>query len=100
MFIGAFILDHQHYCNLYDTWQDWFSNTFNPQTIHEDLIELVARGRDYNERKNDVRDKAIQYSNTDTSGLSWAEFSFISGWFEAMGRRYGLLTEFRENGIC
>ena len=31
---------------------------------------------------------------------SWSDVSNWEGFFETYGARYGLLTEFRENGIC
>lgn len=56
----------------------------------------------YAERKAEVRELAIEWQ-TDyfpNNSLSWGEVAFWNDYFEKLGRRYGLLTEFKENGIC
>lgn len=55
----------------------------------------------YAEKKAEVRERAIewQYEFADRT-MSWGEFAEETAEFERLGRRYGLLTEFRENGIC
>ena len=54
----------------------------------------------YAEKKAEIRDKAIQwqYDFADRV-ISWGELAEETAEFERLGRRYGLLTEFRENGI-
>jgi hypothetical protein len=32
--------------------------------------------------------------------MSWGELAYWQEYFEKLGKRYGLLTEFRENCIC
>lgn len=54
----------------------------------------------YQERKESVRMEAIEYQNTfSDKPYSWGELATLSYYFEKMGKRYGLLKEFRENGI-
>lgn len=54
----------------------------------------------YAERKNAAREKAMRYQNTITEfNLSWGEMAEWQAMFERLGKRYGLLREFRENGI-
>ena len=64
-------------------------------------IPLVITGNTYQDRKNNVRDKAIEYQNTyyDFCDYSYGELSVINEFFEKAGRRYGLLNEFTTNGI-
>lgn len=66
------------------------------------LIPLKVAGRCYNDRKNDLRNKAIDWSNTGGEYQNWSygELSIIQTFFENNGRRYGLLGEFKENCIC
>ena len=66
------------------------------------FIPLTVSGKTYQERKNDLREKAIEYQNTwyDFCGFSYGELADIQAFFENNGRRYGLLNEFRENAIC
>ena len=55
----------------------------------------------YKRAKESARDKAIEWQNDfGNHNYSWGELIFYSSYFEKLGRRYGLLTEFRENGIC
>lgn len=57
--------------------------------------------KSYSERKEEVRDMAIEYSNSFAEGkqYSYGEMAEIQGNLERLGRRYGLLREFRENGV-
>ena len=66
------------------------------------MIPLIVSGRNYQERKNDIRNKAIEYQNSmyDFCDFSYGEIGDIQAFFENNGRKYGLLKEFRENAIC
>ena len=51
--------------------------------------------------KQAARDKAIEWQyDFNNHNYSWGELVEYQGYFEKLGKRYGLLTEFRENGIC
>lgn len=65
-------------------------------------IPLQVSGRTYQERQNDLREKAIEWSNNlnEFPNWSYSELGDISEFFETNGRRYGLLKEFQENCIC
>ena len=65
------------------------------------MIPLIVSGRNYQERKNDIRNKAIEYQASwyDFCGFSYGELSIISDYFEYYGRKYGLTKEFEVNGI-
>ena len=54
----------------------------------------------YQRRKNEIRDKAIfwQIEASETS-MSYSELAEAADYFFTVGKRYGLLREFRENGI-
>lgn len=55
----------------------------------------------YVKGKESVREKALDWQNSwNDHSYSWSELSWWSEYFEKLGRRYGLLREFRENGIC
>ena len=53
----------------------------------------------YNDKKEQVRDIAQRFQSILEPGLSWEEIAIIQTWFERNGKRYGLIKEFRENGI-
>ena len=53
----------------------------------------------YQEMKERVRQMAIDWQLNDSEGASWNELIAIGEKFAKLGKRFGLLTEFRENGI-
>ena len=55
----------------------------------------------YQAGKEAARATAQEWQNdfTEYNICYWSELATISEYFEKLGRRYGLLTEFRENGI-
>lgn len=64
------------------------------------FIPLKVSGRTYAERKDDLQNKAIEWSYASGVGAwSYGELATIQEFFEINGRRYGLLNEFRENAI-
>lgn len=79
---------------------EFYEKTFNPDTEIVFTLRLEISGKTYRERKEYVRNIAIMFSLNDNGGLSQGELEEIGEWFQTMGRRYGLLGEFRENGIC
>lgn len=55
----------------------------------------------YQEKKKKAREKAIEWQERLVEqSISYGELVIAQPVFEQLGRRYGLLTEFRENGIC
>ena len=54
----------------------------------------------YAERKENARQIAIDWQlNESEQDLSYVELAEAGNYFYKMGKRYGLLREFRENGI-
>lgn len=57
--------------------------------------------RDYQDAKEAIRDFAqLMGMAFSLCSMSYGELADWQGFFEMVGRRYGLLTEFRENAIC
>ena len=55
----------------------------------------------YQENKKAARNEAIEWQfTTAQEPMYWSELAEWQEHFERLGRRYGLLREFRENGIC
>ena len=55
----------------------------------------------YQEKKKKAREKASEWQERLVEqSISYGELVIAQSVFEQLGRRYGLLTEFRENGIC
>lgn len=54
----------------------------------------------YKERKEEIRDEAIDFQfEFEQNNYSYGELAYYQRYFTIMGKRYGLLKEFRENGI-
>ena len=68
----------------------------------ESIEEItMAKKKTYTERKEMARNDAINWQSDFAMNVySWGELAFWADHFERLGKRYGLLREFRENGIC
>lgn len=54
----------------------------------------------YQYRKNNARNKAIEWqADFCNHDYSWGEIAEFQAMFYKLARRYGLVREFRENGI-
>ena len=55
----------------------------------------------YLANKKAARNEAIEWqATTAQEPMYWSEVAYWNEHFERLGRRYGLLREFHENGIC
>lgn len=55
----------------------------------------------YQRAKQRARDKVVEWQRDfENHDYSYGELAAWQEYFERLGRTYGLLTEFRENGIC
>ena len=61
----------------------------------------MATNKTYQEKKEAARQEAIDWQYwASEQNLSYGELADYAAHFERLGRRYGLLQEFRENAIC
>lgn len=106
MFIGFYRLENEEYFDIYYKnkygYEEWRKNTFSPDCEDITIFDFKISGKTYNERKASLQDLAIDFSNSMIRGLDWSygELATICNYFYKMGKRYGLLKEFRENCIC
>lgn len=65
------------------------------------FIDLSISEKDYLSRQNHVRDIAIEYQNLFWNGfdMSYGDLFEFSAYFEKQAKKYGLVHEFKENGI-
>ena len=62
----------------------------------KEVVDMNA----YKKNKERVRSEAIEWQNNCINhSYSYGEFIEFQNYFESMGEKYGLLREFRENGI-
>lgn len=102
MFIGIFKNNEGKIGNyIYFSFEEWHRDTFPPGIDIITTILFKVGGKTYAEKKENLRDLAIEYSNNvGNTCLSYGELAKIGDFFEKNGKRYGLLREFKENGIC
>lgn len=91
---GGLYNEHAGGCEAY------FKDTFCPYTEIVSFISFNAYGKTYAEKKESVRNAALDYQSAQQNyPFSYSEMATIGAWFERMGRKYGLMKEFRENAI-
>lgn len=68
-----------------------------------DVLRLEVRGKRYEEKKDNLREVAIEFQMMDDGEsdiqLSMSERAAIEDWFRMNAGRYGLVEEFSVNGI-
>ncbi len=102
MIYGAYEHDCKRYANIYYCWRDFHMDTFSPSANILHVIEFKSHGKTYEERKESVRNIAIDFQHADSDvsgGLGWYEMSEVQDWFKTMAKRYGLVEEFEINAI-
>lgn len=105
MFIGYYELENNEpYFNIYyknkSGIEQWKNETISG-VYNIEILDFTIKGKTYQERKENARELAINWQNN-FSFLSWScsELSEITSYFEKIGKRYGLLKEFKENAVC
>jgi hypothetical protein len=63
------------------------------------VTDFKVSGKTYAERKENARNLAIDVQSFSWPGLYWSECAEIENELETIGKRYGLIREFRENGV-
>lgn len=84
---------------LFNSEKDFIEATFSPSIEIVTVIRFQLHGNTYSERKESLRDLAIECSNSEIADLSYSEECDIYWYFLENGKRYGLLKEFMENAI-
>lgn len=61
---------------------------------------MKIKGKTYKEKKNAVQEMAITYQQkASQKSTSWEEINRIDEHFRKIAKQYGLIQEFKENGI-
>ena len=75
--------------------------TVRPKTCEEETTMRMKSKDYYKSMKSLVREQAIEWqADFPNHNYSWGEIAYFEDYFRRQGKRYGLLTEFRENCIC
>ena len=101
MFIGVFKnIEGKIENYIYYSWQEWHKDTFNPLTEIIGVLVFKVKGTNYAEKKANLEDMAKEWQHNFTDyNWSYGELAEIGDYFYRQGKRYGLLREFKENGI-
>ena len=103
-FIGTYKLNNKQYNNIYyncfEGWREWHKDTFSPACEDIKMLLLKIQGKDYKEKQADLEEKAIEWS-VYFSQFAWSygEIAEIQDFFYINAKRYGLVKEFKDNGI-
>lgn len=116
MFIGIYYLpDGRISAALYHKWEDWHKDTFSPEIRIIATLELSLKtageifwtcrpGKripEYQKKRMVLEDVAHQWDDLRGNyAFELGDLIQIQNWFYTNGKRYGLLKDFQENGIC
>lgn len=104
MFYAVFRIEGEYSGSFYSDFGDeWHRDTFCPENEVVLIIDLHAHGKTYQNRKEDVRQKALDFTDLFSVygvSISYGELAIFYDFFEKYGKRYGLYREFKENAIC
>ncbi len=84
---------------LFDDYSDFNSFMWDASTRYIKGVELKITGKTYQERKTSLQNLVLNISDINEGGLSYMELVKIDSFLETNARRYGLITEFKENYI-
>lgn len=100
------ILKNNETKEIYTTWDDCWryahSRTFSPVIDILCITNFKIKGKNYKERKENARTLAIKIQNTYINHdvyTNYRDTMQLSNIFERIGKNYGLLKEYKENGI-
>ena len=90
--------------HVYNNCSELITDSFSPDSVTLWLLntDIPPKGKTYNIKKSRLRSKAISYSYSIgeiSNGVSMNELLLIQDYFTRYGKRYGLLKEFKQNGI-
>lgn len=63
------------------------------------IVDFKTKGSTYADRKESVRQVAIEYQHAECGGMFMSEYADVTDWFRTVGKRYGLSAEFEEEGV-
>lgn len=89
------------YC--FQNWDQYHAATFSLTVETLAVLELKVSGKTYAQRQASAIRLAIDFQEAESDvdiGLSYTECAWVTNAFHEIGKRCGLLKEFRENGLC
>ena len=100
MVFGVYKLYGEYFGGVYDSFEDYYKETFSPDAEQVFLTDFRVHGKTYADKKAAARDIGVEISNTfGLVSLFWSECMYIGDRLQGLAARYGLVKEFRENGL-
>lgn len=92
----------RHYNIVHGYWNgDILNISVSHKTPMQEAEMRKANKEYYRRMKRRARDTAMCWQEEFAEkSMSWGELAEAQSYFEKLGKKYGLLAEFRENGIC
>lgn len=88
------------FMEIYADYDEIHRETFSPEYFINRVIDTNRLpGKSYADKKALLRNQAIDYSLQNNFVMYGSDLVEIGAYFEKYGKRYGLIKEFRENGI-
>lgn len=82
-------------------YKKWSEDTFTPYFDEIRVLDFRIVGKTYREKQGSLEELAKDWqTNFSTLAWSYSELAEIGNWFYKNAKRYGLLEEFKVNGIC
>ena len=88
------------YDYIVDTLDDLSYMSFDENTLIDRVLPFMISGTTYEEKKESLRNLAIDFQSSCQGGLSYGELAMAESFFRTNGKRYGLLEEFETECIC
>lgn len=84
-----------------DSIDDLCDLSFEDDTrVYDRILPFKISGTTYEEKKESLRNLAIDFQASCQGGLSMGEMIMVESFFRTNGKRYGLLEEFESECIC
>ena len=74
--------------------------SFDDDVLIDRVIQFKISGDTYEDKKESLRNLAIDFQSSCQGGLSMGEMLMTESFFRTNGKRYGLLEEFESECIC
>ena len=85
-----------------NSWRDAHKETFSPLIDTLFVTDFKIKGKNYKERKENARALAIDFQNAIINSnidFSYYDLMMQGAQFEKIAKKYGLVEEYKENGI-
>ena len=99
MIYAYFVVNGKHFQGVFSD-EELNRISFSPEVEMQYSVRLQSRGKDFTRRlAHTIFNMDAEAVNAGADCLSYGELAILSDFFTKAARRFGLVREFRENGI-